>query len=337
MNNKDLRTIISEVESRAKTHPIGKLQEIRKDLKKLTRLSTHNIFTSLTIHDEWAFHHGGRKEIQFNIGFEHLDEIDDLRYGIAFSLETSQSLPKIDVLIPKIKLFNDFIQLYSEEYADMRMWHYMRDVRSFDYMPTIIPPELVTNGVFIFLGKRQSLVKLDNELLLDVLDRLLPLYKYVESDGNLQPISVVTAGIFKFRSGCTSKISSAVVTQSQKELDINLRHNTLQEALYRRLIEEYGAENVGTELQSGVGTSVDVIVRLNNEFWFYEIKTAHSPRICIRQALGQLLEYAFWPGAQNASRLIVVGETALDEEGNLYLQNLKERFSLPIAYEQIVI
>ena len=185
MKNKDLRTIISEVESRAKTHPIGKLQEIRKDIKNLTRLSTRNIFTSLTIHDEWAFHHGGRKEIQFNIGFEHLDDVDELRFGVAFSLETSQSLPKIDVLIPKIKLFNDFIQLNSEEYADMRMWHYTRKGRSLDYMPTSIPPELVTNGVFIFLGKRQSLVQLDYELLLDVLDRLLPLYKYIESDGNL--------------------------------------------------------------------------------------------------------------------------------------------------------
>lgn len=127
------------------------------------------------------------------------------------------------------------------------------------------------------------------------------------------------------------------MTQAQKELDINLRHNTLQEALYCRLKEEYGSENVGTELQSGVGTSVDVIVRLINELWFYEIKTALSPRICLRQALGQLLEYAFWPGAQNASRLIVVGETALDEEGKMYLHKLKERFSLPIAYEQIVI
>ena len=79
------------------------------------------------------------------------------------------------------------------------------------------------------------------------------------------------------------------MTRAQKELDINLWHNILQEVLNCRLKDEYGTENVGTELQSCVGTSVGVMVRLNNEFWFYEIKTARSPCICLRQALGQLL------------------------------------------------
>lgn len=337
MPNKNLTSIISEVNSRAETHPIGRLQEIRKDLKRLKHLPASKIFTSLTTFDEWAFHHGGRKEIQFNIGFERPDDIDELRYGVAFSLETSQSLPSIEVLIPKVRFFNDFMQLYSETYADMRMWHYTGKERSSDYRPTSIPPELVTDGVFIFLGKRQPLTQLDYEQILNDLDRLLPLYRYVESDGKLQLISTVTVDKFKFRSGCTSKISSTVATRAQRELDIDLRHHALQEALHHQLAEKYGAGNVGTELQSGVGTSVDVVVRQNDEYWFYEIKTSHSPRACIRQALGQLLEYAFWPGAQNASRLIIVGETALDEEGSMYLHMLKERFSLPIEYEQIVI
>jgi hypothetical protein len=332
-----LYSIISEINSRARTHSIGKLQEIRKQLKGLKHLPAKDIFTSSTTFDRWAFHHGGRKELQFNVGIEHWEGIDELRYGVAFSLETSQSLPSIEVLVPKVKLFNDFMQLYSEEYADMRMWHYTSIGRSTDYMPTSIPHELVTKGVFIFLGKRRSLVRLDYELLLDDLDRLLPLYKYIESDGNLQPISAVTAASFEFRPGCTPKTPSALVTQAQKELDINLRHNALQEALYRRLIQEYGAENVGTELQNGVGTSVDVVVRQKGEYWFYEIKTAHSPRACIRQALGQLLEYAFWPGAQVATRLIIIGEEALDKEGAKYLRTLRDRFSLPVEYEQIAI
>jgi hypothetical protein len=337
MTNKNLTPIISEVNSRAETHPIGKLQEIRKELKGLKHLPTPRIFTSLTTFDEWAFHHGGRKEIQFNIGFEHPDDIDELRFGVAFSLETSRSLPSIEILIPKVKLFNDFMQLYSEKYADMRMWHYTRMGRSSDYRPTSIPPELVTDGVFIFLGRRQPLSQLDYEQILNELDRLLPVYKYVESEGKLQLISSVTVDKFKFRPGCTTKTTSTVATQAQKELDINLRHNALQEALHRRLAEKYGPENVGTELQSGAGTSVDVVVRQNDAYWFYEIKTSYSPRACIRQALGQLLEYGFWPGSQNASRLIVVGETALDEEGTTYLHTLKERFSLPIEYEQLII
>ena len=58
-------------------------------------------------------------------------------------------------------------------------------------------------------------------------------------------------------------------------------------------------------------------------------------RGCLREAIGQLLEYAFWPGAQEAKRLIVVGETAIDRDAAKYLCRLKERFSLPIEYEQL--
>ncbi len=336
MTEKTLDAIASEINSLAKTHPIGMLQEIRRELKGLQRVPTQDIFTSLTTSKEWAFHHGGRQEIQFNIGFEHWGGADELRYGVAFSLETSQALPKIDVLIPKVKLFNDFMQLYIEQYADMRMWHYDGD-RSTAYMPTSIPPELIKEGVFIFLGMRQPLEQLAYEPILNCLDRLLPLYKYIESGGTLQPISTVTVAPFEFRPGFTPRTPSATASLAARELDINLRHNVLQEALYHRLTGKYGTENVGVELPSGVGTSVDVVVRHKGNFHFYEIKTTQSPRACLRQALGQLLEYAFWPGSQEAIRLVVVGESALDEEGTEYLRTLKNRFSLPVEYEQIVV
>lgn len=332
MTSRVFRSVISEVNLRAKTHQIGMLQEIRKDLKGLKRLPSQTIFTSQTTFDEWAFHHGGREELQFNLGIERFNNVDELRYGVAFSFGTSRSLPNIDVLIPKVKLFNDFMQLYKEKYADMRMWHYTSEgQRSSNYMPTSISPELVTKDVFIFLGNKQPLVRLDYEFLLNDLDKLLPLYKYIESGGNLQPSLVP----FEFRPGGTPKKPSAVVSQVQRELDINLRHNVLQEALHRRLAERYSAENVGDDLKSGVGI-IDVVVRREGKYWFYEIKTAHSPRFCLREAVGQLLEYAFWPGSQEATRLIVVGETALDKEGKKYLHTLRERFSLPIEYEQIV-
>jgi len=49
-----------------------------------------------------------------------------------------------------------------------------------------------------------------------------------------------------------------------------------------------------------------------------------------------LLKYAFWPGAQEAKRLVVGGETALDAAPGLaYLQLLNQRFSLPLQYEQV--
>jgi hypothetical protein len=242
----------------------------------------------------------------------------------------------VEVLAPKVRLFNDYIQLNAEHFPDMRMWHEAEALPPADeYMPGPIQPEHVKEGVFVFFGKRQQLGRIDYEAILDDLDRLLPLYEYVESNGASQPTLMATATAFTFRPGCSIKPSAAAATRVLMQLDMALRHNTLQEALYRRLASQYGDQNVGTENASGVGTRVDVIVRHANEYWFYEIKTAQSPRACLREALGQLLEYAFWPGGQTATRLIVVGETAIDADGSEYLRRLRQQFSLPIEYEHI--
>src|SRR6266576_3812232 len=51
------------------------------------------------------------------------------------------------------------------------------------------------------------------------------------------------------------------------------------------------------------------------------------------KAAGQLLEYAFWPGAPQVTRLVIVGETPIDSDGAEYLRRLKERFSLSLEFE----
>jgi len=285
--------------------------------------------------DDYAFHHGGRSELQFNIGFEDVSGIREFRHGVAFSFQTNRTLPSIEVLIDKVRLFNDFIGANLDLFGDLRMWHFENQTRSDMEMPAPIPWERVKEGVFVFLGRRQSVDQIDYEAVLADLDRLLAIYKYVESGGTSQPISTPSAAPFTFRPGCSMKAPSAVATQAQRQLDLALRHNELQEALYRRLAAQYGKESVGTENSSGVGTRIDLVVRRQNEYWFYEIKTALSARACLREAVGQLLEYAFWPGAQGATRLIVVGEAAIDDDGVEYLLRLRERFALPIEYERI--
>jgi hypothetical protein len=122
MSSPDLRTIAAELNARSRTHPIGTIQEIRAGLKKLRRRPGHDIFTAQTTTDDWAFHFGGRHELQFNIGFEENSGTREFRHGVAFSFEPSQALPSpVDALRPKAKLFNDFMGLYSESLSDMRM------------------------------------------------------------------------------------------------------------------------------------------------------------------------------------------------------------------------
>ena len=67
---------------------------------------------------------------------------------------------------------------------------------------------------------------------------------------------------------------------------------------------------------------------------FFEIKTS-TPLRCIREALGQIMEYAYYPTTDKASRLIVVGEDLPDNETQSYLEHIREKFDLPLYYRQV--
>src|SRR4029077_19298895 len=123
------------------------------------------------------------------------------------------------------------------------------------------------------------------------------LYKFIKSRGTDNPASAQIESHFAFQPGWRRRKRSTTVRQSHEQLKRDLRHNKLQEALYHQLARQFGKGNVGTELQGANATSIDLVVRRKRDYWFYEIKTAESPRANIREALGQLLEYAFWPGA----------------------------------------
>jgi hypothetical protein len=335
----DVAPIARALNERSAAYSIGGLQDIRTRLRGFSRRPSSDIFTSHTIHRHWAFHYGGRTELQFNIGLEDIDGVSELRHGVAFSFEPSQSLPSIDVLVPKVRLFNDYLRGHPDAYPDMRMWHHRRGVRSSDYPAAPIMTELVIPGPFVFLGKRQRIEAIDYDVILADFDRLLPLYEYAEGGGHetTEPLPVRAA--FSFRAGFSPDRPAATTASfAERELDISLRHNLLQTELSRRLRAQFGADNVAQEHASGFGTKIDVVLRrAADEFWYYEIKTALSARACLREALGQVMEYAYWPGAHEPSRLIICGESALDDEGEAYIRLLKERFRLPLAYEQIVL
>ena len=70
----------------------------------------------------------------------------------------------------------------------MRMRHMRRtDKRnknwSDKYMPSAILRERTEPGVFVFLGKHSKIDELDYDNVSADFDRLLPLYRYVESGG----------------------------------------------------------------------------------------------------------------------------------------------------------
>lgn len=335
MKTPNLKTVTSQLNQRAFAHPIGRLQEIRAELHHGG--SGGNIFWPASTKDDYAFHYGGRRELQFNIAWDDVVRDGQLRHGVAFSFNRNQNLTKpVEVLRHKVERFNKFMRLRPDRFGDMRMWHFnpKEDKQIHPYKPQPIPKKLQIEGVFVFLGKLQPSHRINYELILNDFDRLLELYKFTEGGHESHVISMPVQ--VEIRSGFKPKASAAIASQLRKQWQVILRHNKLQEALWRKLKSQFGTRNVIPEFSNVGGTRADIVVLRNNGNWFYEIKTSDSARECVREALGQILEYAFWPPATQAvSRLIIVGEAVVDEQCKKYLQVLNRRFRMPVEYQRI--
>jgi hypothetical protein len=140
---------------------------------------------------------------------------------------------------------------------------------------------------------------------------------------------------FIFRHGHRRKKNAAKAGYEAHSSNVDLVQNRMQTLIYRQLAKKYGKENVGTEVDSGYGSLIDIVVKESNtNFTFYEIKTSYSVRLCIREALAQLLEYAYYPKRHNASKLVVISPNAVTKESRSYLEHLRHRFGIPVYYQR---
>jgi hypothetical protein len=69
----------------------------------------------------------------------------------------------------------------------------------------------------------------------------------------------------------------------------------------------------------------------DGEWHYFEIKT-DDPKMSIRKALGQILEYAHFPAVHKAKKLIIIGDTRPDDRVVNYLNLLRETYELPVSY-----
>ncbi|MBS7350724.1 MAG: hypothetical protein KIG95_11325 [Comamonas sp.] len=138
---------------------------------------------------------------------------------------------------------------------------------------------------------------------------------------------------FVFTPKDVEKKDKVTATYREQVKEIDLVHNEIQEAVYRLLVKEYGKENVSCEQDTGYGTKIDIAVKANDSYIFYEIKTANTSKASIREALSQLLEYAYYPNHERASRLVIISPAALSQDSERYLRKLREQFKIPIYYQ----
>jgi len=155
---------------------------------------------------------------------------------------------------------------------------------------------------------------------------------FLDSSPDVRPATLLV-----FSPGHTPRKTGTVpISPSQLGGKAALLHNALQTALYEALAKKHGTDFVRTELPTGHGTSIDVVVKTPSDCWFYEIKVAKSLKASIRQAIPQLLEYAYWRADNKvADRLYIAARFPMTKDAEAFLALLRDRFNLPIYYHQI--
>jgi hypothetical protein len=325
--------IASAINKNSCGYDIGGLQEIRKSIKHMDRRAGSLIFDERTIKNDWAFHYGGRTEIQFNIGLEK----EGIRYGLAFSLETSLSLPDVSILYPKILKLNCLIQEEPELFSEYEMWHWQHGVRSSKRKVNQIEQQQIGGDTFIFFGKVMAANDIDIHGILQVFDKLLKIYKLVEESQH-QAINENETHVseFVFKKKKRNLPQSSCYAIVEKAISITVRHSLIQLALLEKLEKEYKDENVSLENDCR-GNRIDIVVKHNENYYFYEVKVGITAKSCIRQAMGQILEYAYGNCKKEAAKIYVVGEPYLDNASKNYLNFLNAEFNIPINYLQITL
>ncbi len=105
-------------------------------------------------------------------------------------------------------------------------------------------------------------------------------------------------------------------------------HNIIQNEL-KTLLEENGYyKNVLLE-----SDNVDIkALTINDEWHYYEIKTS-TARLCIREALGQILEYTHYNCQQHVTNLFIIGQYKPSDREINYISLLRQLYNLPIYYQ----
>jgi hypothetical protein len=342
--------LTDKLNRQADEYQIGNLQDIRLNLK-LESKPTSKIFDGEPQGDDYAFHTGSKSnkgnELQFNVGLmtqgpDSARRGDlEVRHALAVSFQGGAFSPDdvVGEMLPKVQLFNRYLRDHPKEFSDLRMWdHKNRKDWSGYRPPQPIRPSLVEKGRTIKLGRRLPPEEITCGDILRLFDRLLPVYVFAESGGDDQLARRWKSQpeTFDFRPGIPERTEAARAEVSGGEMDITLRHNRLQKELFDNLSRQVGAENVGVEVPSGNGGKIDLVVRKEGPRWiFYEIKAGRSAKSCIRDAIGQLLEYSLWPGATRPEKMVVVGEQEMSSEGEQYLEKLNTRFPLPLEHKHV--
>lgn len=110
-------------------------------------------------------------------------------------------------------------------------------------------------------------------------------------------------------------------------------HHEISRGLEKVLKKDF--TDVYVEHDAICGGSIDLVASKGKIVNFYEIKTYNDVRTCIRQGIGQLLEYSYFPSQKLATEMFIVTPHVINDLDTInYLRNLRKAVKLPIRHLQ---
>lgn len=122
---------------------------------------------------------------------------------------------------------------------------------------------------------------------------------------------------------------TGVVEAVKSEYIMTLKHNSLSNEMVKYL-KCKGYTDVVTDKDF---VDIQATDPQGNKIYF-ELKTADTVKLAIRQALGQLLEYNHYPNKNNADKLIIVTALEITQQDMQYLIGMRSRYNIPVYYQQ---
>jgi hypothetical protein len=116
------------------------------------------------------------------------------------------------------------------------------------------------------------------------------------------------------------------------EIELEMKHNQLQQKFLNYLQKTHGEKIVKRECKAYGASRIDIVQKTDTGYIFYEIKTYNSLRTSIREGLGQLFEYCFYPDVHEAEKLVLVSHVAPSNEVKTYINHIKEFLKIPLVY-----
>ena len=148
-----------------------------------------------------------------------------------------------------------------------------------------------------------------------------------KQDDNIDVIELEDEVDETLENGYNEKSESSFERNGSASVKVNLVHSRIQNRFIKYLKAKYPKN-----LNSGERNRIDAKRETENEVYIYEIKPYESVYSCIREGIGQLLDYSYQLKTPKKKHIIIVGPNEPGEDDFEFINNLKSIISTPLGY-----